>query len=642
MQGTDGGYCGWIAVFASFYHHCFVSSAVYGLSVYYSSWVEDFDTGRGFTSWVLTLSMAVCMGSGPIASSLSIRFGHRPVLIAGSILGALAFFLTSFATSIYTVVLCIGVISGFGLGLQYLPSLAIIPLYFTKRRSFAVGVAVSGAGVGVFLYPLFLIWLEEKYTWRGAMLILSGISLNMAVCSALIRPVENIGEQKVSKDVQESTSPENQNFITEPTRENGTNTRSNSEQQDPSKTRETYEPCKFSSANDMRSRPYYNSGSIKTPVSSLFNPDHLSTSTHAMNGTGSHMSLERSHVDIYLASSIFDLDQVERKRTNSFRELYNSRDKAVDKSCPPSHRNSLLQLNNRQYTSLPTLKNSMPRSCCSKMSTKYIDLLRNPFFASLAVCYVLICFTCLVPVAYIVDRAVDNGVDKAEAALAFSMYGMGNLFGRVALGVLADLGLDSFSLGASCLLISGVSTSISPMCGDNAILHGLYGLVFGTSIGGWVTLTPLVLVDLLGLDMVSQSFGVLLVFMATGFVLGTPLAGWIFDATKSYTMSFIIHGAMVVLAAFIFLGIKIALVRSRRRAATLADDVSDADVNNEDKDDNFTDVNLKEECADGATNHYGPAQVDTTKECADCDLDNRSNNISIHVTDATKEDNEKI
>ena len=45
------------------------------------------------------------------------------------------------------------------------------------------------------------------------------------------------------------------------------------------------------------------------------------------------------------------------------------------------------------------------------------------------------------------------------------------------------------------------------------------------SPGGWVTLTPLVLVDLLGLDMVSRSLGVLLVFMATGLVLGTPMAG---------------------------------------------------------------------------------------------------------------------
>ena len=61
---TEGGYYGWVAVFCSFYHHAFVSSAVYALSVFYGEWVEEFVTGRGLTSWILTLSISMSMGTG--------------------------------------------------------------------------------------------------------------------------------------------------------------------------------------------------------------------------------------------------------------------------------------------------------------------------------------------------------------------------------------------------------------------------------------------------------------------------------------------------------------------------------------------------------------------------------------------------
>ena len=52
-------------------------------------------------------------------------------------------------------------------------------------------------------------------------------------------------------------------------------------------------------------------------------------------------------------------------------------------------------------------------------------------------------------------------------------------------------------------------------------------------------------------------------------ILASPLlTGWVFDATNSYTIAFIIHGAVVILAAIIFAMLKLALLRSHRHAAT--------------------------------------------------------------------------
>ena len=91
--------------------------------------------------------------------------------------------------------------------------------------------------------------------------------------------------------------------------------------------------------------------------------------------------------------------------------------------------------------------------------------------------------TFLMPPVYMADRAIENGVEKSKAALALSMYGAGNLFGRLAFGCLGDHVLDGLSLNSICLIMCGVSTCLSPLCGANAVLHGMYGFTFGTFIG---------------------------------------------------------------------------------------------------------------------------------------------------------------
>ena len=43
--------------------------------------------------------------------------------------------------------------------------------------------------------------------------------------------------------------------------------------------------------------------------------------------------------------------------------------------------------------------------------------------------------------------------------------------------------------------------------------------------GGMITLSPLILVDLLGVKMFNSSLGLCFMFRAIGMVLGTPVAG---------------------------------------------------------------------------------------------------------------------
>lgn len=66
--------------------------------------------------------------------------------------------------------------------------LATVMAHFTRRRALALGISLSSVGLSSFAFnPLFQL-LVDKYTWRGAILILGGLSLNLVPCGALIRP----------------------------------------------------------------------------------------------------------------------------------------------------------------------------------------------------------------------------------------------------------------------------------------------------------------------------------------------------------------------------------------------------------------------------------------------------------------------
>lgn len=70
-----------------------------------------------------------------------------------------------------------------------------------KSAGLAVGLAMSGGGCGSFLMPLLMEYLVIRYGWEGSLLILGGLSLNICVCGALLRPPPNKGKKKKKKKV---------------------------------------------------------------------------------------------------------------------------------------------------------------------------------------------------------------------------------------------------------------------------------------------------------------------------------------------------------------------------------------------------------------------------------------------------------
>ena len=52
-----------------------------------------------------------------------------------------------------------------------------------------MAMASSGVGIGTFVFPPIIRWLAVQYGWRGALLLMGGICLQIVVLSALLRPM---------------------------------------------------------------------------------------------------------------------------------------------------------------------------------------------------------------------------------------------------------------------------------------------------------------------------------------------------------------------------------------------------------------------------------------------------------------------
>lgn len=95
-----------------------------------------------------------------------------------------------------------------------------------------------------------------------------------------------------------------------------------------------------------------------------------------------------------------------------------------------------------------------------------------------------------------------------------------------------------------------VSTSLVTLA-TNYTWICVYTVATGVLDGGYEMLVPVITRDLVGPRRVARAIGVLYCLMAFPKTLGPPIAGWLFDLSNDYNISFYITGAVTTLAASI-------------------------------------------------------------------------------------------
>ncbi|XP_070393548.1 monocarboxylate transporter 14 isoform X3 [Dermacentor albipictus] len=187
-EPPDGGW-GWMIVAASFLCNMVVDGIAYTFGIFFPEFVDHFKAPKGTVAWVGSLLSGCYLSAGPLVSALTNRYGCRAVCIGGSVVACIAFLLSTIVQDVGSLMVTFGLMAGVGFGLIYLPAIVSVNQYFSKKRALATGIAVCGSGMGAFVFAPFCQYLLTIYNWKGALMILAGLSLNCAVFGALMRPL---------------------------------------------------------------------------------------------------------------------------------------------------------------------------------------------------------------------------------------------------------------------------------------------------------------------------------------------------------------------------------------------------------------------------------------------------------------------
>nr|XP_027225383.1 monocarboxylate transporter 14-like [Penaeus vannamei] len=129
-----------------------------------------------------------------------------------------------------------------------------------------------------------------------------------------------------------------------------------------------------------------------------------------------------------------------------------------------------------------------------------------------------------------------------------SVIGISNTVSRILLGYISDQPwVNRLYLYNIALTLCGIGTCMSIWFYSYAS-QIFYAIVFGSMSGAYVGLTSVVLVDLLGMERLTNAFGLLLMFQGIASVLGPPMCGALFDLTGSYDYSFLLAGSMIAVS----------------------------------------------------------------------------------------------
>jgi MFS family permease len=157
--------------------------------VYQLYYTETMGLPSAQISWIgsiqVFLAFSICIISGRLSDA-----GYcRHATFVGSALAVLGTFMTSLCTEYWQILLAQGFCTGLGLGIMFMPGIAIVSSYFKERRALALSIAATGTGIGSCIFPATVNYLIPQIGFPWAIRCQGFLALGVAaVANAILHP----------------------------------------------------------------------------------------------------------------------------------------------------------------------------------------------------------------------------------------------------------------------------------------------------------------------------------------------------------------------------------------------------------------------------------------------------------------------
>ncbi|RYN66181.1 hypothetical protein AA0117_g11859 [Alternaria alternata] len=181
----DGGLHAWLKVFGGFmiYINIWGFTLTYGaFQTYYRTTLLP-SSSPSAISWIGTVQAWLLIVIGVLSGPLFDLGYFRSMLLVGNVLVVLGIMMLSLSTKYWQVFLSQGLCMGLGAGLLYIPSMAMVGVWFSKKRAVALGIVMSGIAVGGVIYIIMFDHLVRTAGFPWAIRAIGFVALAAALLS---------------------------------------------------------------------------------------------------------------------------------------------------------------------------------------------------------------------------------------------------------------------------------------------------------------------------------------------------------------------------------------------------------------------------------------------------------------------------
>ena len=149
----DGGFQAWLQVAAAFFIFMNTAGLFNSFGIYQGFYAQGLlqSVSGSNISWIGSLQgclmLLICILTGPL---YDMGYMHSMVNV-GTFAIVFGMMMTSLCHKYWQFILAQGIVVGIGNGLLFLPSIAIVPEYFSKRKALASGIVAAGSSLGTLL-----------------------------------------------------------------------------------------------------------------------------------------------------------------------------------------------------------------------------------------------------------------------------------------------------------------------------------------------------------------------------------------------------------------------------------------------------------------------------------------------------------
>jgi len=176
LRLKDRLFYGWVVVIALFFINALIIGIGFTFGVFFKSIESTFDLSRATTSAIFSLYMGLGCLFAIIGGWAIDRYGPKIVFLLMGIFTGLSLLLTGFTNAAWQIFITYSLLLAMGGGAIYVVSMSPVLRWFSKKRGLAVGIAISGGGLGQVVIAPFATYLIAAFDWRMAFIVIGLIA----------------------------------------------------------------------------------------------------------------------------------------------------------------------------------------------------------------------------------------------------------------------------------------------------------------------------------------------------------------------------------------------------------------------------------------------------------------------------------